>query len=136
VLHALRITHAQAWRKYHDKKTSRGFSPLYHCRSVKSYGSVFGPDGNVEAPAHFGEREAQVFDFDNTTAGSVFRFVVRRTSLSDGYAAYHAFPRDSEGVPFAPAPEPGVAVVLLAGGLAVLRRRPRAAGRKAEGAKR
>lgn len=41
------------------------------------------------------EKSAHVFSFDPATlrSGKFFRFVVRETALSNGYAIYQAFPR-------------------------------------------
>jgi cysteine-rich repeat protein len=63
-----------------------------------SIGSVFGPLGDVTGSNVFTEGESYVFDFDNSIAGTIFQFVIRKTSLSDGYALYRAFPRDSNGI--------------------------------------
>jgi hypothetical protein len=56
--------------------------------SMNSIGNNFGPDGDVEASGYFSERSNYVFDFNNTTAGLYYQFVITKTSLADGYAAY------------------------------------------------
>ena len=71
--------------------------------SLTSMGSIFGPDGDVMAPSYFDETQSYVFDFDNTTAGSIFQFVIRKTSFSEGYAAYRAFPRNTDSVRYSAA---------------------------------
>ncbi len=48
--------------------------------SLSSIGSVFGPDGDVSGYGYFAEGRDDVFDFNNTTAGTVFQFVVRKTN--------------------------------------------------------
>ncbi len=88
--------------------------------SLTSIGSIFGPDGDATGEFHFAETESYVFDFDNATAGRVFQFIIRKASHTRGYAAYRAFPRDSDGVRYAAAvPEPSTLILLLTGAIAV-----------------
>ena len=56
--------------------------------SLVSIGSIFGPDGDVTGVEYFTETQSYVFDFDNETAGSIFQFVILKTSHATGYAAY------------------------------------------------
>ncbi len=82
--------------------------------SLTSIGSIFGPDGDVTGGWYFAETQSYVFDFDNDTAGSIFQFVIRKTSHTEGYATYRAFPRDSEGTRYAAAqviPEPSSVII-------------------------
>lgn len=48
----------------------------------------------------YAEGASDVFDFDNSIGGTIFQFVVTETPLSDGFAAYRAFPRDASGQRF------------------------------------
>jgi len=99
--------------------------------SLTSIGSVFGPAGDVTGYAALSEGASQVFDFDNTLAGTIFQFVVRKTNLDGGWANYRAFPRREDGVRFEPqtlaVPEPrtyGMAFGLGLAGFAIWRRQP------------
>jgi len=65
--------------------------------SLTSIGSIFGPLGDVTGSNVFAEGSSYVFDFNNVTPGRVFQFVVRKTSLANGWALYRAFPRDADG---------------------------------------
>lgn len=89
--------------------------------SLSSIGSVFGPDGDVSGYGYFAEGQDYVFDFNNTTAGTVFQFVVRKTNVGNGWANYRAFPRGEHGVRFEPqtraVPEPQEWVLLSGVGL-------------------
>ena len=58
--------------------------------SLTSIGAVFGPSGDTTFPFYEGQR--YVFDFDNARAGQFFQFVIRKTTLHDGYAMYRAYP--------------------------------------------
>jgi hypothetical protein len=94
--------------------------------SLASIGSVFGPlgdvtgngepcfDGVLRAGCAFYEGQPYSFEFNNTTvSGTYFMFVVRKTSLSDGFALYRGgpdFPLESVVLP---TPEP--ATMLLSG---------------------
>ena len=90
-----------------------------------SIGSIFGPSGDASVLTEY---QSQVFDFNNTSSGKYFQFIVRKTSLSNGYAAYRAFPCDVQGNRFNPAqssiPEPITLTLLSIGfaGLFVARR--------------
>ncbi len=83
--------------------------------SLTSIGSIFGPDGDATGAFHFAETQSYVFDFNNATAGSIFQFVIRKTSIDVGYAAYRAFPLDSDGARYAAAagevPEPSTLII-------------------------
>ena len=92
--------------------------------SLISIGSIFGPLGDVtgngepcfdgvpRAGCAFFEGQPYSFQFNNTSvAGTYFMFVVRKTSLPDGFALYRGgpdFPLDSVVLP---TPEPGTWVV-------------------------
>jgi hypothetical protein len=65
--------------------------------SLLSIGQVFGPDGDVTGPAHFVQGAPYAFSFNNQTPGLVFRFVVTKTNLADGYAAFRAYPCSPDG---------------------------------------
>ena len=85
--------------------------------SLISIDSIFGPAGDATGQFYFVETQSYVFDFDNSTAGSIFQFVIRKTSFSEGYAAYRAFPRNADGVRYSAAtvPEPTTFCMLLMG---------------------
>jgi hypothetical protein len=88
--------------------------------SLTSLGSVFGPAGDVTGSGSFAEFSSSKFDFGNTTnAGTVFQFVVRKTSLENGWANYNAYPLDVSGNRIAPAlapvPEPDEYLMMLMG---------------------
>ena len=79
--------------------------------SLTSIGSVFGPSGDFTTSSGrtvFNEAEPYVFEFDNARAATFFRLVVRKTNLSNGYAAYRAFPRDATRQRIPPANQPGL----------------------------
>ena len=76
----------------------------------------------------FGEYQPYVFDFGNALAGKYFQMVIRKTSEQAGYASYQIYPRDANGAPFDPIPEPASLVVLLGGIHLVLKRRRRFPG--------
>ena len=72
--------------------------------ALSSVGSVFGPDGDVTGSSYFSEFEHYLFSFDNDVAGTYFQFVIRKTSLSNGFADYRAFPMfTAAAVPLPPA---------------------------------
>jgi len=93
--------------------------------SLTSVGSIFGPKGDVTGSGVFVEHQEYVFDFDNAQQGKFFQMVIRKTSLSNGYASYQVFPRDSDGVRFDPIPEPTALALLALGGPGLLLRRRR-----------
>ncbi|NUM36710.1 MAG: PEP-CTERM sorting domain-containing protein [Candidatus Brocadiae bacterium] len=61
--------------------------------SMVSLGSVFGPSGDAMGGQVLPEYAYQVFDFNNTTvSGKYFQFIIRKTSLGNGWALYRATP--------------------------------------------
>lgn len=78
-------------------------------------------------PGPYPELSTSVFDFDNSTSGLYFQFVVRETSLSNGWASYRAYPFDANGAGILPIPEPASLGLFAVGALTVLRRRRQAA---------
>ena len=87
--------------------------------SLASIGTRFGTFGDVVGPDALVEQSVNTFDFNNLVAGTYFRFVVTKTNLSSGWAAYRAFPSDSNGVAFsaalAPIPEPETYAMMMVG---------------------
>ncbi|HEX9047549.1 MAG TPA: hypothetical protein VF988_11025, partial [Verrucomicrobiae bacterium] len=83
--------------------------------ALVSIGAVFGPAGDTTTP--FSEGQAYTFHFTNNTAGKVFRFVIRKTVINNGYALYRAYPSAGSGNHFASAVDPAGAIsyTLLAG---------------------
>ena len=80
--------------------------------------------GSATVPQVTSEYESSTFDFDNTVAGTYFRFIITGTDASSGYACYRAYPADSTGRRFDPIPEPGSLSLLALGVcLPLLRRR-------------
>jgi hypothetical protein len=71
--------------------------------SLTSIGAVFGPSGDITGSFVFLEGQSYVFDFNSTQAGRFFQLVIRKTSLSDGYGSYRAYPLDSDGNRIRPA---------------------------------
>jgi hypothetical protein len=87
--------------------------------TLASIGSVFGPSGDVTGSVQFSEGQEQFFDFGNTTqSGTFFQFIVRKTSLNDGWANYRARPQFTA---VNTVPEPGVMAtgLILFGGLGI-----------------
>ena len=83
--------------------------------SVISIGSVFSPAGDITGPGSFAELSSSTFDFGNTTqSGTVFQFIVRKTSLDNGWANYNAYPLDINGNRI-PVPEPEEYLMMLIG---------------------
>lgn len=94
--------------------------------SMTSIGSVFGPYGDVTGTDLFAEGEVHPFVFAAPPAGKYFQLVIRKTSLSDGYAAYRVFPCDPSGQRYSSICEPTTLAVLALGAcLPLLRRRRR-----------
>jgi hypothetical protein len=86
--------------------------------SLTSIGSVFGPSGDFTTSSGrqvFMEAEPYVFQFNNAQPATFFRFIVRKTNLGDGCAAYRAFPRDPTGQRIPAAIEPRFVVTILVG---------------------
>lgn len=81
--------------------------------SLTSVGSVYSPAGQRT----FTEGETSIFTFTAPAPGKYFRFVIRRTSLEDGYAAYRAYPLKAGNARIAPAyaPRNALAYSLLSG---------------------
>jgi hypothetical protein len=73
--------------------------------TLTSIGRVFSARGDLSGGSQFSEFEPAVFLFTNRTPARVFRFVIRKTSLQDGYAFYRAFPLDLSGARILGAPE-------------------------------
>ena len=78
----------------------------FYGNSLASMTSMGVLGGNLGS-GPYAEGASNSFDFGNTTnAGLYFQFVVRQTSISNGYAIYRANPRDVNGVAFLPASAP------------------------------
>lgn len=100
--------------------------------TMTSIGNVFGTQGDVTGWMYFPEKFRDVFDFNNTTAGSYYKFVITKTSLDWGYSSYNITPLDSLNAAFGPAltapsgvPEPSTAVPIAGLVLGVCFRRTR-----------
>lgn len=65
--------------------------------ALTSIGILFGPAGDNTGNNIFVNGTTHVFDFNNTTPGTIFRFVIRKTSHPSTYASYRAFPRTANG---------------------------------------
>jgi hypothetical protein len=68
--------------------------------ALVSIGAVFGPYGDFTTssePTVFREAESYVFRFSTTQSATFFQFIVRKTNLDLGFAAYRAFPREASG---------------------------------------
>ncbi len=72
--------------------------------------------GIASSPGALSEYGAQIFDCNNTAAGTFFQFVVHRSTHPNAYAIYRAFPRDTSGLRFSAAttavPEPSTNILL------------------------
>lgn len=102
--------------------------------SLNPIGDIFGLNGDVVGANYFTERSNYLFDFNNTSAGLYYQFVITKTSLENGYAAYSLNPLDSNGIAFTaaatPAPEPSVYLLATIGifGLGLYRNRIQSGG--------
>ncbi|MCU0858161.1 MAG: putative Ig domain-containing protein, partial [Pontiellaceae bacterium] len=67
--------------------------------NMTSVGSVYSPAGQTT----FAEGETSRFTFTAPISGRCFKFIIRHTSVADGYAAYRAFLLNSEGDRIRPA---------------------------------
>lgn len=85
--------------------------------SLTSEGSSWGDRGDVTGSSVFDEFERDQFAFSGTEAGRFHKFIIRKTSLIDGYASYRWY-LDFEAAP--PVPEPATSAMFVAGMLAVL----------------
>lgn len=65
--------------------------------TLTSIGSIFGPSGDIEGSLVFSDHQVQTFTFPNPQPGKVFQFIIRKTSLENGWACFHAFPQFSAG---------------------------------------
>jgi hypothetical protein len=65
--------------------------------ALTSIGAVFGPSGDVMGSNVLPNGQPQVFEFNNTQAGRFFKFIIRKTSASNGYGSYRAMPRNAQG---------------------------------------
>lgn len=95
--------------------------------TLNSVGSIFGPAGDNTTFNGLTEHGSDVFDFNNTVAGTYLQLVVRKTNAVDGWATYRMFPRTADGMRIAPAtevPEPKTMLLslLAVGYLAISRR--------------
>lgn len=68
--------------------------------SLTSIGSTFSNRGDVTGWTVFSEWESTTFSFaSNTLAGTYFQMVVKKTTWTDGYAAYRGFLTFTQAVP-------------------------------------
>lgn len=65
--------------------------------SLTSVGNVFGTQGDVVGQSVFADFFVDTFTFSNPTAGTIFEIVIRKTSLSNGWANFRIFPLDTNG---------------------------------------
>lgn len=93
--------------------------------AMTSIGNAFGPLGDVKGEGLFTEGEANVFDFNNSFAGTIFQFRITQTSQSVGYALHRAFPLGSDSQRIAAVPEPSGPTLLVIGLLGIIARRSR-----------
>lgn len=68
--------------------------------------------GSATGPGIFPEFARDLFEFRAPTpiSGKCFRLVIRKTSLSNGWAMYRAYPRNNDGDAFTPASASVVAI--------------------------
>jgi hypothetical protein len=87
---------------------------------MASIGTVTGSAG----PGPYVELQSNVFTFTTPAAGLYFQFVVRKTSLHNGYAAYRAFPEFTEAsvVPLPAAAWMGLSLLGSVGACGYIRR--------------
>lgn len=85
--------------------------------SLVSEGTSWGNRGDVTGSSIFEEFERDQFAFSGTETGRFHKFIIRKTSFSEGYASYRWY-LDFEAAP--PVPEPATSAMFVAGMLAVL----------------
>ncbi|MBL9175144.1 MAG: thrombospondin type 3 repeat-containing protein [Verrucomicrobiales bacterium] len=68
--------------------------------ALTSIGTVFGLRGDITGASRFPEGEHDLFVFNNTLAGTVFRMQIRKTSFDAGWANYRTYPRNQSGERF------------------------------------
>jgi len=76
--------------------------------AMTSIGTAASQRGDVTGGEPFSEGEHSIFAFTNRRPALFFRFMILKTRLADGYAAYRAFPRKPSDARIEPA---AVAVV-------------------------
>ncbi len=90
--------------------------------SLVSIGDIYSQAGDVNEPDGFTDNTPYVFDFNNTTPGTYFRFVTTEIVLqsSSAWAIYQAFPRTADGtrIEGAIVPEPRECALIAGLGLA------------------
>jgi hypothetical protein len=59
---------------------------------LESIGVVTGTLGALRGDVQFTELDLNDFYFNSTKSGTIFQFVVRETTLENGWANYHAIP--------------------------------------------
>jgi hypothetical protein len=64
--------------------------------NLKSMGVAWSSRGDVKGLGIFPEASPDTFKFPRPGTGTVFQFVIRQTSLGNGYALYRAYPRNAQ----------------------------------------